>query len=895
MTPSSTYRLQLHPGFGFADVAAIADYLAALGVTHLYASPYLQAAPGSSHGYDVVDHRHVNEELGGATAHLEMCHRLGEAGLGQVLDIVPNHMAIGPSNAWWWDVLENGPASHYASYFDVDWDPPEAHLRNLVLVPVLGDHYGRVLESGELVLTRDGARFEVCYHEHRYPIAPRSLDAILAPAAERTQDDDLAFLSDAFRSLPLAASGDPADARRRHRDKEVLKRLLAHHLDDDRIAGAVDEVIAELNRDPDRLDALLERQNYRLARWQLGTHQLDYRRFFDVTGLIGLRTEDERVFRDTHDLIIGWLRTGLIDGARIDHIDGLRDPTGYLDRLVAVANDGWIVVEKILEGTEQLPDWPIAGTTGYEIANRVTGVLVDPDGEGPLTELYRELTGAEVDWSVVRRGAKRDVLDRVLAADVARVANLFLAVCEHHRRHRDYSRQELAAVLTEVLVALPVYRTYVRRRPDGSPQLSIADRTVIDETIATVAADTPDIDHELLELLGQILRLEIDGDEVTDLCVAFQQLSGPTMAKGVEDTAFYRYHRFVALNEVGGDPGQFGTSLAELHHANELHAKRWPTTMLSTSTHDTKRSEDVRARLAVLSEMPEAWAATVRRWMAHNEAHRTDGLPDRAAEYLLYQTLVGAHPLTVDRASAYMLKAVREAKTHTSWLTPDAAYEAALQSFVERLFADDRFQSDLAAFVDTVREPGRINSLSQSLVKMTSPGVPDIYQGNELWDLSLVDPDNRRPVAFDVRRALLEEIRSMKVDDAFDPGVILGRADEGLPKLWVLLRTLAVRRAHPEAFGAAGGYQAVHADGRFARHVVAFLRGAEVLPIAQRWSVRRGADWADTTIDLPDGAWADALTGGRHTGPGVRVADVLAGFPVALLVRQRDGRRGETP
>jgi (1->4)-alpha-D-glucan 1-alpha-D-glucosylmutase len=887
VTPRATYRLQLQPAFGFSDAAAIASYLADLGVSHVYSSPYLQATPGSLHGYDVVDHGRVNDELGGPAAHADMARAFGEARLGQVLDIVPNHMAIGPDNAWWWDVLENGPSSVYAAYFDVDWDPPESQLRNLVLVPVLGDHYGRVLEDGDLRVVREGGRFVVEYYEQRFPVAPRSLDTLVGAAAERTGSDDLAFLANAFGALPIASSLDPDDTRRRHRDKEVLARLLDELLARDvRLANAVDEVVDELNADPDRLDALLSRQNYRLARWQLGTHQLDYRRFFDVTGLAGLRTEDERVFHDVHELVLGWLRTGMLDGVRVDHIDGLRDPTAYLERLTGSARDAWIVVEKILAATEPLPDWPIAGTTGYEFMARVTGLLTDPDGEQPLTELYSEITGLDAPWDDVRRAAKREVLERVLAADLARLTNLFMAVCVHHRRHRDYSRAELSAVLAEVLVEFPVYRTYARRRADGSAQLSASDRAVIDSAIDAVAERAQDTDPELLALLRSILRLEFDGDDATELCVAFQQLSGPTMAKGVEDTAFYRYNRFVAHNDVGGDPGQFAVAPAEFHHANELVARQWPDTMLTTSTHDTKRSEDVRARLAVLSEIPGRWGEVVRGWVARNERHRprssTGSLPDRNTEYLLYQTLVGAHPIEADRVQQFVLKAVREAKVHTSWLAPDADYESALATFVESLLGDREFVGEVAAFVDEIRVPAQTNSLAQTLWKLTAPGVPDIYQGCELWDLSLVDPDNRRAVDYDLRRRLLGEVQ------ALTPAAVLARHAEGLPKLHLVRRALQVRAERPAAFGPGSSYRAIPADGPAAHHVVAYERGEQVVAVAPRLSARCGGRWDGTALALPSGAWIDVLSDRRYRGPSVDVDDLLADFPVALLVRSHD-------
>jgi (1->4)-alpha-D-glucan 1-alpha-D-glucosylmutase len=876
---NATYRLQLHPGFGFADAAAVARYLAELGVSHVYASPYLQATKGSTHGYDVIDHRSVNEELGGPGAHLEMSRHFGEAGLGQILDIVPNHMAVDPGNVWWWDVLENGPASRYARYFDVDWDPPESQLRNLVLVPILADHYGRVLEQGLLGVERHGARFVIRYAGQSFPVAPRSLALVLGTAAPRVDSDELAFLADAFEALPHASSVAPHDTTRRHRDKEVLARLLDSLLErDPRAAAAVDEVVAELNRDHERLHSLLERQNYRLARWQLGTHQLDYRRFFDVTGLVGLRVEDDRVFAESHELILGWLRTGMLDGLRIDHIDGLRDPTEYLERLATAARDTWLVVEKILEADEQLADWPVAGTTGYEFARRATGVLVDAAAEGAFTQFYGRFAGITEPFAEVAHTAKREVLEKVLAADLARLTHHLLAVCERDPLHRDYSRQELTHALTEVLVAFPVYRTYTRLRRDGSVQSSVADRAALDRALAHVGNHT-DVDAELVAFLGQVLRLERDDPAAVEMCIAFQQLSGPVMAKGVEDTAFYRYNRFVALNEVGGDPGRFGTSVQVFHDENEHVVARWPATMLSTSTHDTKRSEDVRARLAVLSELPDEWFTTVERWAAMNERHRTDGLPDRNMEYLVYQNLVGVHPVSPERACAYAEKAAREAKLHTSWLVPDERYEKALASFVGAILHDGDFTTDLDAFVATILPAGRTNALAQSLLKLTAPGIPDVYQGSELWDLSLVDPDNRRPVDFALRQRLLTELEGL------GPADVLARADEGLPKMFMVHRALAVRRAVPHAFcGPDAGYERMQADGPRRDHVVAFLRGGSVAVVVPRLTVRLGGAWHGTTIGLPAGSWTNVLDGSARSGT-VDIGGLLADFPVALLVR----------
>ncbi|HWM89600.1 MAG TPA: malto-oligosyltrehalose synthase [Thermoanaerobaculia bacterium] len=876
-TPLATYRVQLRPGFGFDEAAAIAPYLAALGVSHLYSSPYLQAAKGSTHGYDVVDPTRVNEELGGAEAHAQFCRTLGENGLGQVLDIVPNHMAITePQNLWWWDVLENGPSSRYAAYFDVDWDPPQERFRNTVVLPILGDHYGRVLEAGEMKLVRSAGSFEIHYFDHRMPVSPRSLDSLLGEAAERCGSADLAFLGDVLGQLPLATATDLASVVRRHRDKEVVRGQLARLFEEQPgVARAVDAVLEEINRDPDRLDALLSRQNYRPAFWRTAGRELDYRRFFDVHTLAGLRTEDERVFADTHGLVLDWVRRGVLDGLRIDHPDGLRDPEQYFERLRAAAPGAWVVVEKILEPGERLHgSWPVDGTTGYDFLNVVGGLFVDPGGERPLTDLYADLTGPCADYPELVWQKKHLVLEELLAAEVNRIAEVFLQVCERHRCHRDYMRNELRAAVREVAACFPVYRSYVRaeagkRTPEDEEHVSVA--------IEAARSRRPDLPSDLFDFFRDLLLLKVRGpgesQPESELVMRFQQLTGPAMAKGVEDTAFYNYHRLIALNEVGGDPGRFGISPEEVHRILAEAQDRWPHTQLATSTHDTKRSEDVRARLALLSEIPEKWAEAVRRWIAHN--NRPEIL-DKNAEYLLYQTLVGAWPIEADRVTAYMEKASREAKGATSWTRIDPDYEETLRSFIETILDDPGFVADLEGFVAPLVEPGRINSLAQALVKLTAPGVPDLYQGTELWSLSLVDPDNRRPVDYEERRRLLEELRGEP-----PPEDILARMDEGLPKLWVTRQALRLRRF----LGEESGYTPLTAKGEKAAHAFAFSRGDAVVTIVPRLVIGLGKDWGDTLLEIPPGPWRNELTGEEIAGGEVRLAGLFRRFPVALLSR----------
>ncbi|MCU1258780.1 MAG: malto-oligosyltrehalose synthase, partial [Bryobacterales bacterium] len=809
--PSATYRLQFHAGFGFDAAAEVADYLKALGISHVYSSPYLQAAPGSTHGYDVVDHRRVNDELGGAEAHERFTAKLRELGLGQVLDIVPNHMSIaGRDNAWWWDVLENGPASIYASYFDIDWQGPEERLRNKVMVPVLGDHYGRVLAAGQIRAIRENGSFVFRYYEHTLPVAPRSMCKLLTSAAERAGSDYLAFLATALHNLPGSTVPDRASQLARHRDKEVIRSLLARLCAEHRrIADAIDACVSTLNEDIDALDALLEVQNYRLSFWRTSERELGYRRFFDVNTLVGLRAENPQVFADTHVLPLEWVRRGALDGLRVDHPDGLRDPEQYFERLAEAAPNAWIVGEKILEPGERLRPWQVAGTTGYDFLNVLGGLFIDQGGEAALTAFYEEFTGDKSQFSELALEKKHQVLREILGSDVNRLTAQFMDICERHRNNRDFTRHEIHHALREVVACFPVYRTYVRAE---AGQVTAEDRRYVDAAVTTAKARRPDLDSELFDFLHSVLLLKTRGALESEFVMQFQQFTGPAMAKGVEDTAFYCYNRLVSLNEVGGDPGRFGVSLDEFHtYCMETQRDR-PATMLATSTHDTKRSEDVRARISLLSEIPEDWAAAVRRWSEHNERYKRDGWPDRNTEYLLYQTLVGAWPIGVERLLAYMRKAAREAKRHTSWTTVNQAFETAVQSFVEGLLGDPEFMAEFERFVGPLIEPGRGQALSQVLVKITAPGVPDIYQGTELWDLSLVDPDNRRPVDYAARRRLLDEL------DALTPEQILARGDEGLPKLWTIRQALRIRER-------LGDYARIPVGGEKCDHVIAFQRG----------------------------------------------------------------------
>ncbi len=874
--PTATYRLQLHAGFTFEQAAGVADYLARLGVSHAYASPYLQAAPHSTHGYDVVNHSRLNDELGAEAGHETFCRTLQRNNLGQVLDIVPNHMAISAQNTWWQDVLRNGPASPFADYFDIDWDPPEPRLRGKVLMPILGDHYGRALEAGLVRLCRNGAAFHVRYYDHVVPVSFCTLGEIIETAAGQCDNATLAYIADTMNMFRTGGTG--VDAVRCARDQGVLAGQLSRLLEEDpAVARAVDVAVERINADADAMDALLARQHYRLAWWRTASQELNYRRFFDINELVGLRTDREPVFAATHSLILKWVDEGLIDGLRVDHPDGLRDPEGYFQRLATAAPDAWLLAEKILEPREHLREsWPVDGTTGYDFANQVGGLFVDPAGEGPLTQFYRHFTGQTEDFETLVYRKKQQVLRMSFATDLARLAALLVGVCDEHRQYCDYTRHQLTEALRETIACFPVYRTYVR--PTKVRQPHPDDVRCIREAIRVAHRRRPDLDERLLRFLADVLLQQIGGPREAEMVFRFQQLTGPVTAKAVEDSAFYCYNRLVSLNEVGGNPARFGVTVEAFHKYCQRMQEHWPYTMTSTSTHDTKRSEDVRARIALLSEIPDRWSEAVRHFASLNERYRTDGMPDRNAEYLFYQSLVGAWPIDADRMAAYMLKAAKEAKEHTSWTEPDGSYEEALTIFVERTLENQPFLDSLRTFVMPLVPLGRVNSLAQALARFTAPGVPDLYQGNELWDLSLVDPDNRRPVDYDLRRRLLAELDSLSLSE------IIRRSDEGLPKLWLTHRALQLRARKRRVF-LEGDYQPLNVRGEKAAHVVAFARSDQVVTVIPRLLIGLGGDWEETALELPPGDWHDLLTDRPIKQNPVPVKNLLDRFAVALLER----------
>jgi len=876
--PLSTYRVQLNSQFGFDDAAKIIPYLEELGIDHLYSSPLFQAAPRSTHGYDVVDHSKVSRELGGDPAFDRMCAALERSKMGHLLDIVPNHMAIDRENPWWWDVLENGPSSAYAEFFDVDWEPPERRIHNVVLMPVLEDQYGVLLAAGKLKVVRNGDTFEVHDGNRVFPVGPRSLCQILAPAALKCGSDALAFLADGFDALPSPASTDLASITRRHRDKKLLADMLAKLLNEDAVAaGAIDEVVAQLNADPDRLHEFLEQQNYRIAYWRMAARDLGYRRFFDINSLVGLRVENERVFYATHQLVMRWVSERRVSGLRVDHPDGLRVPLEYFQRLRASCPDTWIVAEKILLGSERLREsWPVEGTTGYDFLNMVGRLFVDPAGAQPLTDFYREFTGESADYPALVRARKQFSMRDTLGSEINTLTAMLLDLCEADRLHRDYTRHEAHEVVRATMACLPVYRTYVREPRGVAPE----DDCQISAAIEAGKLYRSDLDARLFDFLRDILMLRTGGKLGSELALRFQQISAAVTAKGVEDTAFYSFNRLLALNEVGGDPDCFAITAAEfLAWCRRTH-RQSPHTMLATSTHDTKRSEDVRARLFLLSEEPERWRRAVIEWFEINERHRSSEMPDRNFEYHLYQSMVGAWPIEKSRMLAYAEKAAREAKVHTSWTDPVPQYEDAVRKFIAAIYDDHDFVESLNQFVASLIHPGRINSLAQTLVKLTAPGVPDFYQGTELWNLALVDPDNRRPQDFDLRQRMLADLRNATVEQ------VMKRFDEGMPKLWLIRNGLALRKRHPEWFGPQAGIEPLEVRGARRDHVVAFIRGESVVTIVPRLVAKLANDWSDTEVELPRREWVNHLTGDRIRGGRTKLAELTHRFPVALLGRE---------
>jgi (1->4)-alpha-D-glucan 1-alpha-D-glucosylmutase len=810
--PRATYRLQFNEHFRLADALALVPYFHDLGISHLYASPVFKAAAHSAHGYDVCDFSRLNPELGTEDDLEKLIAALRERNMGLVLDIVPNHMGIAtPENGWWQDVLRNGPASRFAKYFDIQWDTPDPKLRGKVLLPVLGGRYEEILKRGELQVQKQNGEAILRYFENEFPIVLDSISKNLS--AER------------------------------------------------------------INSDSHALNDLIQKQNYSLAFSGDGDSQLNYRRFFAVSTLAGLRTEDETVFNDVHSLLKRWLDKRWLDGLRIDHPDGLRDPASYTKRLRALAPDVWTVVEKILQPGEDVPDdWAVDGTVGYDFLNQLNGLFIQTKNKKVLTDFYFDFTGEPTDAGRMVREKKRLVLETLFVTEVRRLVDSFEAIAAHRPAHQDFSREDLHEALIEFIACFPVYRTCVR---PGEGIVGESDVLFINQAVASAKEDRPDLSSALFDFFGDLLLLLFHGQSEGEFVARFQQLTGPAMAKGVEDTTFYCLNRFLSVNEVGGDPGRFGVSVNEFHEFCRKLQTRGRHSMLGSSTHDTKRSEDVRARLNVLSEIPREWCAAVSRWAKMNERYRKNHFPDRNIEYVMYQTLVGAWPISLERLLANMEKASCEAKQHTDWNHRNPQYDQALRNFVTNAMEDRDFIADLEIFIASLAEAAQINSLAQTLIKLTAPGVPDIYQGNEIWDFSLVDPDNRRPVDFELGKRLLAEAKEVSAADAWK------RRDEGLPKLWLIQKTLAIRSQHEELFN--GIYEPAFAQGNNAEHIVAFVRGGGVMTIVPRFTRSRAGDLPE--LVLPPGGWRNGFSGENFSGR-LSTGELLAKFPVALLVRE---------
>jgi (1->4)-alpha-D-glucan 1-alpha-D-glucosylmutase len=955
IVPRATYRVQLHREFTFADATALVPYLAALGISHLYCSPFLRARAGSRHGYDIVDHNALNPEIGTRAAFDALVAELRRHGMGLLMDVVPNHMGVlGGDNAWWLDVLEDGQASRYAEYFDIDWRAADPALAGKVLLPILGDQYGVVLERGDLALAFEPAegRFTLGYHEHRLPVDPRAYAGLLRRATRALHGADverLYRLSDAFARLPGHDSADPAARERRRHDKAVLKAELAQRVHEQpALAQAIAEVVVALNGRAgerssfDALDALIEAQAYRLAHWRVAADEINYRRFFDINELAALRMERADVFEATHRLVLALAAEGSVDGLRIDHPDGLADPAGYFERLQrgyaervgappAEASPPprplYVVTEKILAAYEQLPgDWAVHGTTGYRFANVVNGLLVDPAARTRLERTWHVFVrGAAEDFDTLAWRSRHQVMGGALSGELTVLANALLRLAREDRRTRDFTGNSLRRALADMVASFPVYRTYVLDKA------SAQDRRFVDWAIGRArrrsrAADASVFDFLRRVLVGRPLPGAPPGlaERYRAFARRLQQYTSPVAAKGIEDTALYRHHRLISLNDVGADPDMFGLSVTAFHAASRDRLLHWPHTMLATSTHDAKRSEDVRARIDVISEMPAAWRLTVRRWSRMNRRHKRivagAQAPTRNDEYLFYQTLAGSFPAQLandaalaevsSRIEAAMLKSAREAKTATSWINPDAAYEAALSAFVQASLAHreaNLFFDDLRATAALFAWYGALNGIATAALKSLSPGVPDVYQGNETIELSLVDPDNRRPVDYARRRELLAQAQQLARLPERGAALreLLLHATDGRAKFWTIWRGLQLRREREAMLGRAD-YLPLEARGERARHVVAFARrdGRHwLVVVATRFFASLGlavgeapvgAAWGDTWVELPGaephalppGArLVDAMSGAVHVvdGPALPLAALLRDFPVALL------------
>jgi len=959
--PSSTYRLQLNLAFTFRQAASVVEYLHDLGITDCYTSPFLMAHPGSTHGYDVTDHTRFNPEIGSEEEFIAFAERLKRCAMGLVVDVVPNHMCIThPSNLWWWDVLENGPSSDYSAYFDIDWNPPKPELANKVLLPFLPDQFGLVLENQSIRAVYDAGVFSLDSLSTLYPLAPRSwgllLERVLAKIKDQlpASDDHLLELESiltALSHLPPREVTDIAKVRERQREKEIIKRRLATLVESSDVTRtALNGVLAAINGtkgDPhsfDQLEKLLDDQAYRLSFWRVASDEINYRRFFDINDLAAIRVENSDVFATVHRIPFDLIQKGLVSGIRVDHPDGLFDPLKYFEDLQSQAplpEEGpaipsgngarrrlYVAAEKILLKNEDLrPGWAIEGTTGYGFLNLLNGLFVDGSRKRVFQRLYRQFTGWSQSYADLIYESKRLVMQVSMSSELNVLSRRLDRISEQHRRSRDFTLESLRDALREVIACFPVYRTYIRGdtvRPDEQ------DERYIRAAIKTAKRRNPATSGSVFDFIQDLLLLK-DPDSIGEperaerrlFVMRFQQLTGPVMAKGLEDTAFYRYCPLLSLNEVGGSPETFGIAKAYFHSKNRARRGSWRNAMLASSTHDTKRSEDVRARINVLSEIPPEWHRAIRTWQQLNQDKKIlvggEAVPSANEEYFLYQTLVGAWPLDamnseehrqfVGRIHAYMEKALREAKVNTSWINPNAEYELAFHSFLDAVL--DRsvskvFLDEFAIFQANIARAGIFNSLSQTLMKITSPGLPDFYQGTEVWNFSLADPDNRRPVNYDLLKRLLARLQTAESESlAALVDRLMAEPNDGSLKLYVTRAALRFRRERRELF-AKGSYLPLRVRGAKHAHVVGFARSlgeTTVLVLVGRFFAQLDAQtrlpfgtgaWGNTEVvlrkKLPAGGYRDVLTGQtlsvirRNNDLALSVSEAFSHLPIALLV-----------
>lgn len=918
--PTATYRVQFHAGFTFRDALGLLDYLQELGISDLYSSPYFQASPTSTHGYDVSDHNRINPAIGDASDFRALASGLRERGMGQLLDFVPNHMGIGESlNRWWMEVLEDGVDSPYASYFDIDWNTGREALAQRVLLPVLGDRYGKVLENGELKLILKDGGFFLVYFDTKLPIRPATYPVILRKALEHLPDGG----NDQFKEVVSAFEGllhhaDPAGGKLAA--KAALAALVKK---ESRVSDAIERAMSGFageTGNPKSFDAmheLLEAQAYRLAYWRVAAEEINYRRFFDINTLAAIRVEIPEVFEAAHALVFELLARGDVTGLRIDHIDGLWNPREYLQRLqerysqlrgqVGEPASLYLVVEKILDLTREcLPgDWPVHGTTGYEFANQIVQFLVDSSAERRLTRIYQKFSGLAESFADLFYEKKARTTVFSLNSEITALGRMLDEISEMHRHYRDYTRSTLTLAVREVMACFPVYRTYVTE--DG--KVSAEDEKVVLRAISAARRRNPGLEKGVFDFLRNLLLLRL-GENLTPqqreihvrFVMKFQQCSGPVMAKGVEDTAFYIYNRLIALNEVGGNPGNFGIGAEDFHRLNAERLESCPHTLLATSTHDTKRSEDVRMRIAAISEFPDLWQQALKRWAKWNRKakRKIEGeiAPSGNEEYLIYQTLLGAWPFAeldregregfTERIQQYLTKALKEAKVNSSWTEPYEEWESAVSDFIATILDEEKsrlFLSDFVQFANKIQGAGAMNSLTQTILKCTLPGVPDFYQGTEIWELSLVDPDNRRPVDYARRAELLREVKDG------DPAELLADWKSGKVKLFLIQRLLQFRSEHAEFFRQAA-YEPIEVRGSKAEHVIAYRRvweGQELVVVAPRlsggWNFPFvGEVFDDVHVSL-DGKFRNLLTG-KQIDAVAPLAEQLGRLPFGVYFKE---------